>query len=88
MTYHAADHGQPDAAYEVYCDYADDLGEAALSFDDWRAANARRRERQQAVARTRFSQDEIWHAARYWGCSDDEAVNILDAEERRFAEDD
>jgi hypothetical protein len=34
-----------------------------------------------------FSQEDIWHAARFWGCSEQQALNGLIAEEKRFAED-
>lgn len=35
-----------------------------------------------------FSQEDIWHAMRLWGCNERQALNGLIAEEKRFAEDD
>lgn len=46
MSYQAADHGQPDNATEAYYYYLDgcaDWGDEAMSFDDWKADMAAKR---------------------------------------------
>jgi hypothetical protein len=42
-----SDHGQPDPAYETYCNHADDCveaGDPVPSFAAWKAAEAEKRE--------------------------------------------
>lgn len=48
MTYPTPDHGQPDNATEAYYNYLDaceDWGDAPMSFDDWKADMAAKRNR-------------------------------------------